>query len=188
MIAVGTLVLRPLELKDVESLYRFRNDWEFTSLLGGFSPGYSHTDLEQWIRGHSNRADEILWAIAEHDTDSCVGHAGLYKIDQRVGKAEYAIVIGDNKWLSRGFGTRVTATVVEWAFLQLNLRKVSLSVLSSNPRALHIYEKLGFQREGALRDEQIRDGRYLDLILMALFREEWYSRQADKTKVSYDTK
>ncbi len=173
MIEIGDLILRPLELKDVTSLYRFRNDWEIVRFLGGHSVGYSHADLESWIKSHSSRADEILWAIAERGTDECVGHVGLYKIDYRVGKAEFAIVIGDTRWLGRGYGTRVTRTLIEWAFLQLNLSKVSLAVLDNNQRALHIYEKLGFKREGVLKDEQIRDGKYLDLILMAVFRAEW---------------
>jgi RimJ/RimL family protein N-acetyltransferase len=180
VIEVGSLTLRRLELKDVECLYRFRNDWEITQFLGGFSVGYSRADLESWIKNHSSRPDEILWAIAEHETDECVGHAGLYKIDHRAQKAEFAIVLGNAQWGGKGYGTKVTSAIVDWAFLQLNLRKISLAVLNSNRRALHIYEKLGFQREGVLHDEQIRDGEYLDLILMALFKDQWRPMRAAK--------
>jgi RimJ/RimL family protein N-acetyltransferase len=180
VIEVGNLTLRPFELKDVECLYRFRNDWEVTRFLGGFSVGYSRADLDGWIKSHSSRPDEILWAIAEHETDECVGHAGLYKIDHRAQKAEFAIVLAGAHWSGKGYGTKVTSTVVEWAFLELNLRKISLAVLNTNQRALHIYEKLGFTREGVLRDEQIREGEYLDLVLMALFKEQWSALRAIK--------
>ena len=46
-------------------------------------------------------------------------------------------------------------------------RKLSLRVLSTNETAMRLYERLGFQREGALRDEFRIDGRFVDDVLMA---------------------
>ena len=173
MIDVGSVRLRPLDKDDIDSLYAFRNDAEITRLLGGFSPGYSKADLEIWIKNHSNRPDEILWSIAERNTNRCIGHVGLYKIDHRVRKAEFAIVIGDQSQWQKGLGTEITRATVAWAFSELNLHKVTLAVLANNARALRIYEKLGFQIEGTMRDDQFRDGKYLDVVLMALFRAKW---------------
>lgn len=175
MINLGDVNLRALEPKDVECLYHYRNDWDVTRHLGGFSAGYSRENLEDWIRHHSNRVDEILWTIADAATDQCIGHVGLYQIDNRVRKGQFAIMIGDKTLWGRGLGTRVTEAVVSWAFSQLNLHKVSLHVLTNNERAIRIYETLGFRTEGILRDEQYRDGQFLDLMLMAVFEDEWRS-------------
>lgn len=179
MIDLGEVVLRALELKDVEYLHQYRNDWEVIRHLGGFSAGYSHANIEDWIKRHSNRDDEILWTIADAKNDACLGHVGLYQIDRRVRKGQFAILIGDKTLWGKGVGTRVTKAVVSWAFAQLNLHKVSLHVLTNNDRAIHIYEALGFRPEGILRDEQFRDGRYLDLMLMAVFEDEWPRSHAD---------
>jgi ribosomal-protein-alanine N-acetyltransferase len=173
MINLGDVVLRALETKDVDYLYAYRNDWEVVRHLGGFSAGYSRANLQEWIKVHSNRADEVLWTIADALTDQCIGHVGLYQIDSRVRKGQFAIMIGDRSHWGKGVGTRVTQTVVSWAFAQLNLHKVSLHVLSNNDRAVRIYELLGFRPEGILRDEQFRDGQFLDLIIMAVFEDEW---------------
>lgn len=173
MINLGDVVLRALEPKDVDYLYTYRNDWEVIRNLGGFSAGYSKANLEEWIKRHSNRDDEILWTIATVETDHCIGHVGLYQIDSRVRKGQFAIMIGDRALWGKGLGTRVTEAVVSWAFSQLNLHKVSLHVLTNNERAIRIYELLGFRPEGILRDEQFRDGQFLDLILMAVFEDEW---------------
>jgi RimJ/RimL family protein N-acetyltransferase len=180
MIELDEVVLRALEPKDVNSLYSFRNDCEVIRTLGGFSAGYSRSNLEDWIKRHSNRADEVLWTIADRLTDKCVGHSGLYQIDTRVRKAEFAILIGERKRWGQGLGKKVTNAVIRWGFSQLNLHKITLSVLTNNSRAIHLYEALGFRCEGVLHDEQFRDGRYLDLMLMAIFETEWRAAQGNK--------
>lgn len=180
MIDLQEVVLRPLEETDAEDLYSFRNDWEVIRHLGGFSAGYSRASMGEWVARHSNRTDEILWAIATSENQRCIGHVGLYKIDYRVRKAEFALVIGDRTWWARGLGTKVTKAVVEWGFSELNLHKITLKVLADNLRALHVYEKLGFQREGVLHDDQFREGRYLDLVLMAQFEKKWHAQHESR--------
>ncbi len=177
MIRLGDVTLRPLEPRDVDSLYSFRNDWEVIQYLGGFSAGYSRKNLSDWVTAHRNRADEVLWTIAEARTDKSIGHVGLYKIDNRVRKAEFAIVIGDRDSWGKGLGRKVTRAVVEWGFEQLNLHKVSLSVLDFNRRAILLYQSLGFRKEGVLRDEQFRSGRYHDVVLMSVLDKEWRARR-----------
>ncbi len=173
MIELGQVHLRPLEPKDVAALYRYRNEWEVIRHLGGFSAGYSRRNLKEWIESHRNRADEVLWTIADARTDKCLGHVGLYQIDNRVRKAEFAILIGDRNAWGKGLGTTVTAAVLEWGFAQLNLHKISLTVLAANRRAIHVYRSLGFRDEGTLRHEQYRDGKYLDVLLMSVLEQEW---------------
>lgn len=182
MIHLGDVVLRALEPKDAEHLYTYRNDWEVIRHLGGFSAGYSVANLQEWVKLHSNRSDEILWTIADALTDRCIGHVGLYQIDSRVRKGQFAILIGDRALWGRGLGTRVTQAVVSWGFSQLNLHKVSLHVLSNNERAIRIYELLGFRREGILRDEQFRDGQFLDLVIMAVFEDQWRALHGSNTE------
>ena len=183
MISLGDVVMRALEPKDAEYLYTYRNDWEVIRHLGGFSAGYSRSNLEEWIKRHRNRPDEVLWTIADSATDQCIGHVGLYQIDSRVRKGQFAILIGDKALWGRGLGTRVTQAVVAWAFGQLNLHKVSLHVLTNNERAIRIYESLGFHSEGVLRDEQFRDEQFLDLMLMAVFEDEWRALHGSSTAV-----
>lgn len=173
MIDLGAVVLRPFEPADVEHLYRFRNDWQVTQFLGGFSSGYSRRNLQEWVKFHRNRDDEVLWAIAVKKDDRCIGHVGLYKIDPRLRKAEFAILVGDPRWWGKGVGRSATVAMIDWGFTQLNLHKISLSVLDTNRRAIKLYQQLGFRHEGKLRDEQFRDRKYLDVVLMSLLEREW---------------
>jgi [ribosomal protein S5]-alanine N-acetyltransferase len=173
MIELELVILRPLEREDINQLYIFRNDYEITRQLGGFSSGFSHTALKEWLEFHRQRNDEILWAIATKTDNLCIGHVGLYQIDYRVRKAEFGILIGDKNKQGKGIGKSVSCAVLNYAFQQLNLHKVSLSVLATNERAIKLYQAIGFQKEGILRHDQFRDGQYVDSILMSCLESEW---------------
>lgn len=172
-IAGTTLSLRKFEPEDVDALWSMRNDPEITAGLGGFSTGYSRRDLSEWIEAHRARRDEILLAIIDADPQVCIGHVGLYKVDHRSQKAEFAILIGSLNHHGRGLGERVTSFMIAYGFDRLNLNKISLTALSTNERAIRLYKKLGFHIDGIARQEEWRDGKFVDVVLMSLLRAEW---------------
>jgi RimJ/RimL family protein N-acetyltransferase len=172
---LGNFVLRPLEPFDLEALYVYKNDPGIAVLLGGFSNGYSMTDLHDWLESHRQREDEILWAIARFDNNHCVGHVGLYQIDHRVRMAEFAIMIGERTAWGQGLGRACTQFALDYGFTQLNLNRIQLSVLASNQRAIRLYRNLGFSDEGRLRQAQFKNGEYIDVLLMAVLRGEYQS-------------
>lgn len=169
---VGDLILRCPEPKDVEALYQFKNDPEIANLLGGFTTGYSRADLDSWVEHHRQATNEALWTIGRAKDDGCVGHVGLYNIDHRVRRAEFAVLLGDKTLWGQGYGKAITRQVLDYGFEFLNLNRIELSVLAENARALHVYEGLGFKREGTLRQAQFKAGKYLDVVLMAILASE----------------
>lgn len=173
MIDLGEILLRKLEPHDLDQLYIYRNSPETLALLSRFSIGLSRADLACWLDFHLEQKDEVLLAIVEAKTNRCIGQVGLYQIDHRVGKAEFGILIGDSSWLSRGVGRRVSEALFSLAFDQLNLQRIWIEILGTNPRSLAVYHRLGFQAEGTLRNHDFRDGRYVDCSRMALLRSEW---------------
>lgn len=172
---LGNCVLRPLEPSDLEALYRYKNDPSVAVLLGGFSNGYSLADLRDWLEYHRQRKDEVLWAIAHTDDNQCIGHVGLYQIDHRIRIAEFAIMIGARAAWGQGVGRACTQFALDYGFQQLNLNRIHLSVLASNERAVRLYRSLGFREEGCLRQAQFKNNQYVDVLLMAMLREEYQS-------------
>jgi RimJ/RimL family protein N-acetyltransferase len=114
----------------------------------------------------------VLFVIASGD-DRCLGHVGLYRIDHRVRSAEFAILIGDKGSWGKGLGRRCTTFMVEYGFDQLNLNRIYLEVLATNSRAVELYKKIGFVEEGRLRCGQFKEGRYVDVLVMGLLRDEY---------------
>jgi len=170
---IGEIMLRRPELADLDALYAQKNDPQIAQLLGGFTTGYSKQYLKEWLERHRQRQDEVLWTIARAEDDACIGHVGLYQIDFRVRVAELAILIGDRTAWGTGIGKTCCRFAIEYGFDELNLNRIQLSVLSSNERAIRLYNGVGFREEGRLRQAQYKHGQYLDVLLMGLLREEY---------------
>jgi RimJ/RimL family protein N-acetyltransferase len=58
-------------------------------------------------------------------------------------------------------------------FETLNLNRIFLRVYSHNPRAIHVYQKVGFVEEGILRQAHFHNGDYKDVHIMSVLRSEW---------------
>jgi RimJ/RimL family protein N-acetyltransferase len=74
-------------------------------------------------------------------------------------------------WRNKGVGSALMARLVEWARQNPVITRLELEVFTDNPRAIHVYEKLGFQIEGCKRRAVYKDGQYHDIYVMALLLE-----------------
>jgi RimJ/RimL family protein N-acetyltransferase len=93
-------------------------------------------------------------------------------MDQRSGTAELGIGIGDRDYWGRGYGREAVSLLVDYGFRMHNLRKIWLTAHGSNERAIRSYLAAGFVEEGRQREQTWSGGRYEDLVLMAIFRDE----------------
>jgi RimJ/RimL family protein N-acetyltransferase len=84
-----------------------------------------------------------------------------------------SIGLGDRGNWGKGFGWDAMTLLLKFAFHELNLYRVQLTVFSYNERARSLYERLGFTREGVFREHLARDGSRHDMILYGMLRSEW---------------
>ena len=82
-------------------------------------------------------------------------------------------MIGDKRNYDKGYGTEATKLMLNHAFNNLNLNRIYLKVLEDNPRAIKIYDKCGFKKEGVLRSAVYKNGSYKNLIIMSILKEEF---------------
>lgn len=166
------LQLRPLEKEDLEFVYKMRTNPEVMDYW--FEEPY--TTMEKSIKSYEAGQDRdlhrhfILYHLKEK-----VGYLALYDIDSRHKHAEFAIMI-DPSQQGKGFATDATRLIVEYGFNQLNLHKLFLYVDKINEKAVHIYQKVGFQIEGELKKHFFVNGSYHDALFMSLFQEEYVNR------------
>jgi RimJ/RimL family protein N-acetyltransferase len=111
--------------------------------------------------------------------DKLIGATGLVP-NWMHGDAWLYIVIGDRDYWSKGYGTDTMRLIVQYGFVELNLRRISLGLHAYNERALKTYRKAGFQLEGRTRGEGLRDGVRFDGLWMGILREEWLALQEGK--------
>jgi RimJ/RimL family protein N-acetyltransferase len=173
MIRGNSIYLRALEREDLSRCHAWINDEEVTAALAAHHPISlaRETDwLERAVRGEDPSQVHLAICLAEGDRH--IGNCGLVALDRENRTATLGIVIGEKDCWRRGYGTDAVRTLCRYGFDELNLHKIRLDVYAFNEGAATVYERVGFRREGVLRKEIFRNGRYHDVIRMGLFREE----------------
>jgi diamine N-acetyltransferase len=173
---IGTQVyLRPLELADAPTVAPWINDPDVRATLLMYRP--INQQFEEGFIGTIYKSEhDLALGISLPRSDRLIGVVGLHQIDFKNSHAQFGMLIGEKQEWGKGYGTEATSLMVAYAFGTLNLNRVWLHVYSDNSRGIRAYERVGFQREGLLRQENYRDGRYGDTIAMAILRQEWAPR------------
>ena len=163
--------LRSLRDDDILMLFQWINNPELIQFTNTFRP-VSEAEQRIWFQSLSERKDQIVLGIEARKEERLIGTCGLYAIEWPNRKAEVRIKIGDRSYWGRGYGKEALALLLDFAFQDLNLRKLWLRVLSTNERALKLYKAVGFEEEGVLKEDMYIRGHYDDLIVMGLLRKD----------------
>ncbi len=108
--------------------------------------------------------------------DRLLGFVALFNIKWSNQSAEMAIAIGDRADRGRGYGQDAMHLLLRYAFDELNLHRVGLTVMAYNAAAIHLYARTGFVREGAQREAVQRAGVRHDMLCYGILRPEWEAR------------
>ena len=166
------IYLRPLERDDAPIFVPWVNDQEITRNLILYRP-MNRDQEEEFIARASKEQGGMVLGIALRKDDRLIGNTGFHALHLKDRHAGFGILIGDKTEWDRGYGTEATALMARYGFETLNLNRIWLHVYEHNSRGRRAYEKVGYQVEGTLRKHSYRDGRYWDVIVMGLLREEW---------------
>lgn len=159
-----TLVL--LTTEDAPTLTKWLNDQTVTAYLArGDYPMTEQSETEYLEKLYSDQA-HLQLGIWHVDDNKLIGTTGMHRINDRDRTASFGIMIGESDYWSNGYGTEVLETMLTWAFTIRDLRNVTLSVLSNNPRGQKCYEKCGFVEVGRYPKHVFKQGGWHDEILM----------------------
>lgn len=126
----------------------------------------------------------FYFSIRALEDDRLLGETDLDITSWASRDAFVGIGIGDRADWGRGYGTDAMRLILRYAFTELNLCRVSLSVFEYNPRAIRSYEKCGFCIEGRQRAAMGRDGRRWDIVYMGILFEDWMEQHERKNNAS----
>ena len=136
----------------------------------------SPKSTREWIEKHLDDWLAHEFHICTLKGEQIIGSIGLGGDIKVHGDAFVGIGIGEPEFWGKGYGTDAMKLILRYAFMELNLHRVSLDVFEYNPRAIHSYEKAGFKLEGRQRGMLLREGKRWDLVYMGILRQEWLTQ------------
>jgi [ribosomal protein S5]-alanine N-acetyltransferase len=169
----GKVVLREFKLDDVDDALRVVGDDRVTKWLSFDSR--SRDEATSMLEGTIERAQqsprtEFYLAVTAHRVDRVIGFVRIGLSGVQAGKLGYAIAAGE--W-GHGYATDAARTLVDFSFRELGLHRVSAAIGPDNAASIAVAEKLGFVREGRLRDHVFTNRSWRDSVLYSVLAHEW---------------
>jgi RimJ/RimL family protein N-acetyltransferase len=171
--------LTAVENRDIATMARW---WEDDAFLRNYDtlPAAPKTEdqLSRLISDEQGSSNGYLFGIRPLDDETIIGLLELSGIQWSHGTAYIGLGLGDAAHRGRGLGEDALRVGLRFGFDELNLHRIWLTVIGYNARAIALYERLGFVREGAYREHVARDGSRYDMVVFGLLRSEWRRAQS----------
>ena len=117
----------------------------------------------------------LAWAIVPHGLDAPIGNVSLFRIDAVQGRADIGYSLHPDHW-GRGYASEALARVLKHAFDAMGLRRIEADIDPRNAASCRLVERLGFVREGLLRERWQVAGEVCDTALYGLLAHDWTAR------------
>ena len=173
-LAAPRVALRWLTEADVGALYGiFSNPtvmryWSTPPMSDIAQAGKLVADIHEGFR--SQRL--FVWGVARLEDDRIIGTCTLFAINAAQGRAELGYALGHEFW-GRGYMNAALTTLVDFAFRTLAMRRLEADVDPRNLGSMRAVERLGFRREGLMRERWLVNGELQDSVVLGLLRHEW---------------
>lgn len=167
------VTLRPTELADATALFAIFSDaavMRYWSTAPWTDPARG-AELVESDRAALASGEAMRWAIADA-ADVVVGCVSLHRFHAQCRRAELGYLLGRRAW-GRGYATEALRLALDHAFGPLGLHRIEADTDPRNTRSTALLERVGFTREGVLRERWIVDGEVSDTAYYGLLAREW---------------
>ncbi|HUV45504.1 MAG TPA: UDP-4-amino-4,6-dideoxy-N-acetyl-beta-L-altrosamine N-acetyltransferase [Dehalococcoidia bacterium] len=161
-----TLKLLPLSREYVEFVRQVRNDPRVSEHL--FTDTHiSKEEQERWYRKQArDKRSFVFIALA----DRPVGYCQIKNVDYVNLSCEVGFCLAP-EYQSKGYGAALVKELIRYARGKLNMHRVYLEVFADNERAIRLYERCGFGKEGLLRHKILKNGEFRDVVVMSVIAD-----------------
>jgi ribosomal-protein-alanine N-acetyltransferase len=169
------LVLRALRMEDADFIFKEWGDPLVTYYMRDEDPLKTREQAEEMLR--PLQTPEKMphfkwWGIEIKDGGHLIGTCGYCRWDKQHHHAEIGYDLWPDYW-GQGLMPEVLQALIGFGFEKMDLNRVEATTHTENQRSQRVLAKLGFQREGLLREYYCRDGVYNDQVQFSLLRREW---------------
>ena len=182
-----TVFFRSFEEEDAELIYKWMNDDDLKKMSVGVNRRISKAESLDWVRNRMRDSrDHVVWAICAVDTGKMIGYAQITDIHYINRSANFSgIVIGDKDY-QNGFAWMETYLfVLEYVFERLGLHRLYGSSIVGHKQSNIAGDIFLFKLEGILRDATYKNGRYYDMRISSILKNEYFE---NKKNCAYELK
>lgn len=165
------VILRAPEAADSQMVHYWMNDPDVTEHLTARYPPATSDDF--WLAGTGPISFSLVRLAIETKAGEHIGGINLHQIDAESRNAGLGIIVGAKACWDRGYGGDAIVTLLRFAFGEMNLHRVWLTVLATHERGIACYRRCGFREEARLRSHVFRHGQYVDFVTMGILRDEF---------------
>jgi RimJ/RimL family protein N-acetyltransferase len=171
--------LNLVEFEDIPNRVKWINNDEVQNTLMYDVPT-SLAKTTEWYKKSIMDPTRREFSIFTIDNSVNIGFCGLININTKTKSAELHCVIGDTSYWKGGYGSETYRLLMDYGFEELGLNKIYGYQLLHNYGAHRVVEKLGWKREGLLRQEMYGHGKLHDVYYVACLREDWENLKIEK--------
>lgn len=173
------LVLRQVTMKDAPWYFEHFNTKEIVEGQDHGGPrdlNEARAELKLYFLDNFRRRSGVRWGITLKGDDKLIGSAGFYKwIQPERYQAEMGYDLNPAFW-GMGIMAEALGAIIQYGFDQMGLHRIEVLISHHNKRSQTLIRRLGFKREGVLRDHYFVEGRFSDDVIFSLLKEEWKAR------------
>lgn len=172
MLENDKVILRPITEKDTNNILKWRNSKQVKKYFL-MQEDLTKEQHEYWLKNIVNTGKAIQFIIVDKESMNDVGTIYVRNIDKTDKNGEYGIYIGDTSCRGKGLGYFSSLLICDYCFKELKLHKLYLRVLKDNKRAISLYKKIGFKKEGIAKEHVFHPVKgYLDVMFMSIIDNE----------------
>lgn len=178
-IETARLIVRPVLAADLPALLGVNADEEVTALLP-YARWESMADATAWLdrmEGIQAGGGAVQFVIVDKAAGRAIGTCLLFRFEEASARAELGYVLGRRHW-GRGLMHEALTGLLDHAFRGMGLRRIETEIDVRNVSSARVVRRLGFTREGLLRERWVTKGEARDVEVHGLLRDEWTRRPA----------
>lgn len=167
----NSVILRFIELGDLEAIREMTNDANQEWMIGGWSFPAAKKHQEDWYQRILSDKNNIRLAIDYND--KFVGLVTLTDIDWKNRRAESGIRLTLDAPKKQGIATDALTSLLRYAFNELNLNRVYATVVEHNIPSMKLHTKCGYTVEGKLRNSVYKRGEFHNEVFFSILKAEF---------------
>jgi len=169
--------LRQLTAADAETLQKWYVDKEFRMAYDEYTSvdlGSIHTEISSSAKDiWDPKIDKVVYMVERRIDQRPIGLACLRQIDRRNGNAEVVLGIGEKDMRLAGYGVDILIVLLDILYYELGLEKAYFRIYDHHDLGLKSALSFGFITEGKMRKQVFLEGKYVDLWILGLLKEEY---------------